>query len=325
MFEGCGKHVYIFEVAPRDGFQIEPIFIPTEDKISIINALSRTGLSKIEATSFTTPKAIPALRDAVEVMRGIAREAGVAYSALVPNLRGAERAIEACVDEVNLVMSMSETHNLANLRMTREQSYANHVEVIRVVRSAGIPVNISLSTCFGCPMEGAVSKDTVWQWADRFVNAGVDGVSLCDTTGMAHPAQVAGMVVEFKERWPSMPMTLHLHNTRGQGLANVLAALQVGADRFDGSLAGLGGCPYAPGATGNVCTEDMVHMLEAMGYHTGIDLSGLIECARRVPGIVGHVVPGQVAMAGRTEDLHPEPEWLAEVRARALERGSPPK
>lgn len=323
MFEGSGKQIHVYEVAPRDGFQIEPTFIPTEDKIALIDTLSRTGLSKIEATSFTTPKAIPALRDAAEVMSGITRAGGVSYSALVPNLRGAERALGARVDEINLVMSISETHNLANLRMTREQSCAQLMEVIQFVKKAGTRVNVALSTCFGCPMEGAVPEDEVWRWVEPLVDAGADGISLCDTTGMAHPAQVARWVEAFKRRWPTVPMTLHLHNTRGQGLANVLAALEAGADRFDAALGGLGGCPYAPGATGNVCTEDLVHMLEAMGYHTGVDLNGLIECAWRLPGLVGHEVPGQVAKAGPAGELHPPPEWLPEVRARALERGTP--
>jgi len=323
MFEGRGKQVYVYEVAPRDGFQIEPTFIPTADKIALIDALSRTGLSKIEATSFTTPKAIPALRDAEEVMRGIARAEGVTYTTLVPNLRGAERALGARVDEINLVMSMSETHNLANLRMTRDQSCAQLAEVIRMVREAGTPVNVSLSTCFGCPMEGAVPPDEVWRWAERLIDAGAEGISLCDTTGMANPCQVADLVDAFIRRWPAVTLTLHLHNTRGLGLANVLAALEAGANRFDASLGGLGGCPYAPGATGNVCTEDLTHMLEAMGYRTGVDLDRLIECARRLPEMVGHPVPGQVAKAGCAGQLHPAPEWLPEVRARALERDLP--
>lgn len=321
MFEGRGERVYVYEVAPRDGFQIEPTFIPTAEKIALIDALSATGLSKIEVTSFTTPKAIPALRDAEDVMRGIARAEGVTYTALVPNLRGAERALGAGVDEINLVMSVSETHNLANLRMTRDQSSVQLAEVIRVVRKTGTPVNISLSTAFGCPMEGAVPPDEVWRRAGGLIDAGAEGISLCDTTGMAHPGQVARLVSEFRRRWPAVTLTLHLHNTRGQGLANVLAGLEAGAIRFDASLGGLGGCPYAPGATGNVCTEDLVHMLNAMGYRTGVDLDGLIECARRLPEMVGHGIPGQVVKAGSAGQLHPAPEWLPEVRARALERG----
>jgi len=319
MIVETGKKVYVQEVATRDGFQIEPTFIPTEAKIALINELGKTGLPAIEATSFTSPKAIPALRDAEDVMRGITRAPGVTYVALVPNLRGAERALAARVDEMNLVMSVSETHNLANLRMTREQSCAQLCEVIRAMGGRAA-INASLSTCFGCPMEGAVAEEDVWCWAVRLLEAGASGITLADTTGMAHPAQVARMVEAFRRRWPGVRLTLHLHNTRGLGLANVLAALSVGADRFDASLGGLGGCPYAPGATGNVCTEDLVHMLEAMGYRTGVDLDRLLACARSLPGLVGHDVPGQVAKAGRIQDRHPKPEWLAEVRAKALAR-----
>ena len=315
----AGKTIFVHEVAPRDGFQIEPAFIPTEAKIALIDQLSRTGLPVIEATSFTSPKAIPALRDAEEVMQGITRASGVTYTALVPNMRGAERAVAARVDEINLVMSVSETHNLTNLRMTREQSCAQLCEVIRAV-GGRTAVNVSLATAFGCPMEGAVPEAEVWRWVSRGLDAGAAHIILADTTGMAHPAQMARMVEGFHRRWPGARLTLHLHNTRGLGLANVLAALDAGAVRFDASLGGLGGCPYAPGATGNVCTEDLVHMLEAMGYRTGVDLDRLLACARSLPALVGHDVPGQVAKAGRSTDLHPAPAWLAEARARAAAR-----
>lgn len=315
-----GRRIFVYEVTTRDGFQIEPAFVPTETKIALINELSRTGLPKIEATSFTSPKAIPNLRDAEEVFRDITRVPGVIYSCLVPNQRGAERAMAARVDEINLVMSVSETHNLANLRMTREQSCTQLAEVIRAVRLSGVAINASLSTSFGCPMEGPVAEDEIWRFSERFLSAGADGISLCDTTGMAHPSQVAAMAEGFRGRFPTAALTLHLHNTRGMGLANILAALQAGTDRFDASLGGLGGCPYAPGASGNVCTEDLVHMLEALGYATGVDLARLLACARSLPGIVGHSVPGQVAKAGRIQDLHPEPDWLSGVRAKALER-----
>jgi hydroxymethylglutaryl-CoA lyase len=317
--EGQGKRIEVCEVVSRDGFQIEPAFVPTEQKIALIDRLSRTGLPKIEVSSFTSPKAIPNLRDAEEVFRAIARVPGVAYSALVPNLKGAERAVAVGVDEINLVMSASETHNLANLRMTREQSCAQLVEVIRTVKGK-VAVNASLSACFGCPMEGPVAEAEVWRFAERLLGAGADGISICDTTGMAHPAQVARMVEEYRRRFPAAGLTLHLHNTRGLGLANILAALDAGADRFDASLGGLGGCPYAPGASGNVCTEDLVHMLAAMGYATGIDLGLLLDCARSLPGIVGHDVPGQVAKAGRIGDLHPEPVWLDDVRQKVQAR-----
>lgn len=321
MFEGNGRRIVICEVATRDGFQIESTFVPTPLKIALIDNLSRTGLPKIEVTSFTSPRAIPNLTDAEDVFRGIVRVPGVTYAALVPNLKGAERAVAVGADEINLVMSVSETHNLANLRMTREQSCAQLAETIQSVQASGVAINASLSTCFGCPMEGQVPEAEVWRFSERLLAAGAGGISICDTTGMSHPAQVAAMVEGFRRRFPAAALTLHLHNTRGMGLANVLAALQAGADRFDASLGGVGGCPYAPGATGNVCTEDLVHMLDAMGYTTGVNLGLLLACARSLPGIVGHEVPGQVVKAGRLSDLHPEPDWLPEVRAKARERG----
>ena len=240
--------IYFNEVVTRDGFQIESNFIATDDKIALINAMSQCGYAKIEATSFTSPKAIPMLRDAQEVMGRINRVPGVEYTVLVPNLRGAERALESRADELNLVMSTSETHNLANLRMTREQSFEALANVVRHV-DGRTPINVSLSTGFGCPMEGDVPQVVVQQFAQRFADLGVRGITICDTTGMAHPAQVARMVEALQKQVPSIQLTLHFHNTRGMGLANILAAAQQGIDRFDGSLGGLGGCPYAPGAT----------------------------------------------------------------------------
>ena len=300
------KRIYFNEVAPRDGFQIEPQFIPTDAKVELVDAMSECGYAKIEVTSFTSPKAIPMLRDAEEVMGRIRRRPGVEYTVLVPNLRGAERALQARADELNLVMSTSETHNLANLRMTREKSFAALSEVIGVVTGRAA-VNVSLSTAFGCPMEGEVPQEEVLRWADRFAAQGVRGLTICDTTGMAHPAQVSRMVEALQRRFEGLQLTLHFHNTRGMGLANVLAAVQGGIVRFDGSLGGLGGCPYAPGASGNISSEDAIHMLDAMGYDTGIDLDRLLALARRMPEIVGHEVPGQVARAGRITDLHPVP------------------
>jgi hydroxymethylglutaryl-CoA lyase len=254
------------------------------------------------------------LRDAEEVMGRIRRARGVEYTVLVPNLRGAERALEARADELNLVMSTSETHNLANLRMPREKSFAALAEVIRVV-DGRTPINVSLSTSFGCPMEGEVPQQEVLGWVQRFADLGVRGVSICDTTGMAHPGQVANMCDALQQLFPQLQLTLHFHNTRGMGLANVLAAAQRGITRFDGSLGGLGGCPYAPGASGNICSEDALHMLQAMGYDTGVDLRRLLPVARGLPAIIGHEVPGQVAKAGPTSQLHPVPAAVHELRA----------
>jgi hydroxymethylglutaryl-CoA lyase len=293
--------IFFNEVATRDGFQIEPAFIPTDTKVALVNALSECGYAKM-------------LRDAEEVMGRIRRVAGVEYTVLVPNLRGAERALESKADELNLVMSTSETHNLANLRMGREKSAAALAEVIRHV-GGKTPINVSLSTCFGCPMEGDVPQDEVLRFARRFADLGVRGLTICDTTGMAHPAQVNRMVEALQREFSNLQLTLHFHNTRGMGLANVLAGVQGGITRFDGSLGGLGGCPYAPGASGNISSEDAVHMLDAMGYDTGIDVPRLLAVAHQMAGIVGHDVPGQVAKAGPIGKLHPAPAYVAELRA----------
>lgn len=305
--------IYFNDVVTRDGFQIEPSFIPTQDKVRLIDELSQCGFAKIEVTSFTSPKAIPMLRDAEEVMGKIQRVPGVEYTVLVPNLRGAERAFESRADEFNLVMSTSETHNLANLRMTREKSFSGLAEVIKYV-DGRTPINVSLSTCFGCPMEGEVPENVVEDFAKRFADLGVRGLTICDTTGMANPRQVAKMSEALQKRFPNLQLTMHFHNTRGMGLANVLVAAQSGITRFDGSLGGLGGCPYAPGASGNISSEDAIYMLDAMGYETGIDVSRLIDLARELPLIVGHPVPGQVAKAGSTCDLHPAPDYVDELR-----------
>ena len=306
--------IFFNEVVTRDGFQIEPEFIPTDAKVALVDALSACGFAKIEVTSFTSAKAIPALRDAEEVMGRIVRAPGVEYTVLVPNLRGAERALQARADELNLVMSTSETHNLANLRMPREKSFAGLKEVIALAAGRAA-INVSLSTCFGCPVEGDLPQDEVLRWADRFARLDVRGLTICDTTGMAHPLQVARMAQALIGRFgDALQLTFHFHNTRGMGLANVLAAVQAGIVRFDGSLGGLGGCPYAPGASGNICSEDAIHMLDAMAHDTGIDVARLLATARELPRIVGHGVPGQLAKAGLITDLHPAPPSVAELR-----------
>jgi hydroxymethylglutaryl-CoA lyase len=300
------NRIFFNEVVTRDGFQIEPTFIPTDDKVALIDALSHCGYAKIEVTSFVSPKAIPMLRDAEEVMGRIRRVPGVEYTVLVPNLQGAERAMAAGVDELNLVMSTSETHNRANLRQSREDSFAGLAAVIQWVNGK-TPINVSLSTCFGCPMEGDVPVSEVLRFAHRFADLGVRGLTICDTTGMAHPAQVEAMAEAMQQAFPHLQMTFHFHNTRGMGLANVMAAARAGIQRFDGSLGGLGGCPYAPGASGNISSEDAIHLLMCLGYETGIDLDRLLDIGRGLPAVVGHAVPGQMIKAGRITDLHPAP------------------
>lgn len=306
------KRLYIQDVATRDGFQIEPNFIPTEDKIALIDRLSETGLAKIEVTSFTSPKAIPNLRDAEEVMRGIRRVPDVEYTVLVPNVRGCERALACEVDEINLVMSASDTHGMANLRMTPEQSLVQFREIIEATRGSGVFINASLSTTFGCPFEGEIPEPRVYELVQRLLDIGVQGVTLCDTTGMADPAQVERICREATRNWPEAVFTAHFHNTRGMGLANALAALNAGIDRFDASLGGLGGCPYAPGASGNICTEDLVHMFQRMDLDTGVDLDRLLRCAASLPELVGHEVPGAVLKAGKADRRYPKPKWMDE-------------
>ena len=304
------KRLYLQEVATRDGFQNEKTFIDTEQKIALIDQLSQCGYAKIEVTSFTSPKAIPALRDAEAVMAGIHRQKGVEYTVLVPNVRGAERALGCGIDEANLVMSVSEPHNRSNLRMTRDQSFAQLRDVVGVIGRGPVAVNVSLSTVFGCPMQGDVAADDVLGWVGRFAELGVRGVTLCDTTGMAYPTQVEALSRQVRERFPELQLTLHFHNTRGMALANTLAALQAGIDRFDASLGGLGGCPYAPGASGNVCMEDLVHMLDLMGYDTGLQLDRVLAASARLPGLIGHATPSQILKAGKRLDLHPIPEHV---------------
>lgn len=310
MITDFSERLIVQEVSPRDGLQIEPTWVETPDKIALIDQLSLAGFSRIEAGSFVSPKAIPALRDGDEVFRGIQRHPGVIYVALIPNLRGAQRAIDAGADELNLVMSASQTHNLANMRMRCEQSLTAFADVVSFAAGSKVSLNGSIATTFGCPFEGKIDEDRVLQIVDAYLELGMQGISLADTTGMANPRQVHRLVQRVLTRIPASALTLHFHNTRGLGLSNVLAAYEAGARRFDASLGGLGGCPFAPGASGNICTEDLVNMCEEMGIDTGIDLPHLLTMSRRLPALLGHDMPGQVAKAGRNCDLHPAPENL---------------
>ena len=301
------KRLYIQEVVTRDGFQAESAFVPTEEKITLIDRLSGAGYAKIEVTSFTSPKAIPMLADAEAVMKAIKRVPGVEYTVLIPNLKGAERALSVGVDEFNLVMSVSEAHNIANLKMGREDSFAALSSVINLAHQNKIAINISLSTSFGCPMTGITSLENLMHWIDRFADAGVRGITICDTTGMANPSQVQVVCEAAQSKYPQLQWTLHFHNTRGMGLANALAAVNSGIDRFDSSLGGLGGCPYAPGATGNICTEALVHMLDLMGFNTNMNIDTLLTCSKDLQSLIGRQLPSQLLMAGKVDKLHMAP------------------
>jgi len=279
--------VSICEVGPRDGLQNERVNVPTAGKIRLIEALTEAGIHRMEATSFVSPKWIPNLADAEEVMAGVRRHAGVTYAALVPNLKGLERALAAKVDGVVIFLSASESHNQKNINKSIAQALESYREVGARAKAAGLRLKAAVSTCFGCPFEGDVDPGVVVRIAEALVAMGVDEVGVSDTTGMANPRQVYDLVSRVAERIPRERLSLHFHDTRGAGLANVLAGLQVGVMVFDGSVGGLGGCPYAAGATGNVATEDMAHMLREMGIETGIDLPKLIECARLAQDLVG--------------------------------------
>jgi hydroxymethylglutaryl-CoA lyase len=289
--------VSLREVGPRDGLQNEAP-VPTDAKVELIDALSRTGVGRIEAVSFVHPKAIPQMADADEVWKRIERSGDVRYSALVPNRKGAERALDAGFDEIEVVVSASDTHNKKNVNRTTAESLDDIAQVIDLAHGRGATVQVIVSTAWGCPYEGDVPAERVVGVASRAVRDGADGISFGDTTGMATPARVTRLVGQVRSAHPDVPLNLHFHNTRGTGLANVLAALELGVADFDASVGGLGGCPYAPGATGNVATEELVHMVEDMGVATGVDLDAMIDAAATAERLVGRTLPSQVLRAG---------------------------
>src|SRR5690625_4572678 len=298
------KRIYIQEVVTRDGLQIEDQFVQTGQKVDLINRLSTTGVDKIEVTSFVSPKAVPNLKDAEEVMQGIDRNDSVTYTTLIPNVKGAERAAGCKTDEVNLVASVSETHNQKNVRQTVGESFSNFQDIASFLAGTGININGTLATAFGCPFEGSIDEDKVMILIDKYLELGAAGITLADTTGMATPKQVYQLCSKVLTQWPDLPVTLHFHNTRGMGLANVLEAIRAGVIRFDSSLGGLGGCPFAPGATGNICTEDLVHMLVFMDYQLNTDLDQLIGLSKHLEMVLEHEVPGQIIKAGKITDPH---------------------
>jgi len=298
------SRVAIVEVGPRDGLQNIHHFVSTDDKVRLIDALSETGVATVEVTSFVHPKLVPQMADAEAVLRRIQRRPGVQFMGLVPNEKGAARALDSGVDVVNVVVSASESHNQENVRMSVAESLERISRIADLAREAGKPMRADISTSFGCPFEGRVAPERVIAVARGLRDIGAERVTLCDTTGMANPLQVEQLVHRCIDELRGIELGVHFHNTRGAGPANVLAALQAGADIVAGSIGGLGGCPFAPGATGNVCTEDMVHMLEEMGVATGVDLRKLIRAAKLAQEILGRELPGQVMKAGPVYDLH---------------------
>ena len=290
--------VEIREVGPRDGLQNEAA-VPVADRVRLIDALARTGLRRIEAAAFVSAKAIPPMAGSDDVMAQIDRLEGVTYSVLVPNAKGAELALAAQADELELVVSASETHNQKNVRRSVAESLVGAREVVELAHGADVDAEAIVSTSFGCPYEGDVEPQRVAQLAGHLVDAGADRLSFGDTTGMATPRRVHDLLDALERaRIPAGRVGLHFHNTRGTALANVLAALERGVVRFDASVGGLGGCPYAPGASGNAVTEDLVHMCADMNIETGIDLDALLGCAEMAQEIVGRELPSALLHAG---------------------------
>jgi hydroxymethylglutaryl-CoA lyase len=305
--------VTVTEVGPRDGFQIEHDFIPTATKIALINQLIEAGVPRVEFSSFVSPRAVPQLADAAEVLAGIDRSKGTVLIALIPNAKGAARAIEAGADELCVFVSASESHNRKNVNRTVDDSLHGFEEVMAIANRAGTPVHGAIATAFGCPFEGDVPVEQVGRIAKRFHELGMVGVGLGDTTGMATPPLVVERCRHLAQHGPDLPITLHFHNTRGLGLVNVVAGLDEGVAAYESSFAGLGGCPFAPGASGNICTEDLVNLLNELGIETGIDLDILCGVARRVEDVIGRPLPGQVMRAGPRLALRAEDEVATAV------------
>jgi hydroxymethylglutaryl-CoA lyase len=293
VFDQLPADVTLYEVGPRDGLQNESRMVPTDDKVRLIDALSGTGLRAIEITSFVNPKWIPQLADGGEVSRRITRNPGVVYSALVPNRQGLDAAIKAGMKEVAVFMSASETHNKKNINKTIAQTLTAFRDTVPPALSAGLRVRAYVSTVYGCPYEGAVDPGKAVELCRVLKELGCYQVSLGDTIGVANPRQVRDVLTRVLGEIPAPEVAVHFHDTRGTALANILVSVEMGITTVDAALGGLGGCPYAPGASGNVATEDVVYMLEGMGVRTGIDLDRLVDCARLASTVVGHEVPSK--------------------------------
>ncbi len=292
--------VRIREVGPRDGFQNEPETIPTAEKVRLIDMLSATGLERLEVTSFVRPDVIPQLADAEQVLASVRRREGVAFSVLIPNERGLDRALAMRdrFDEINVFLSASETHNRRNVNRSIEESLAGLERTLAAATGAGLRCEGVISVAFGCPYEGEVPPDRVFSTAERLAAAGCAEIGFGDTTGMANPRQVGEFFAQAAERLAGVELTAHFHNTRGQGLANALAALEAGVTSFEASFGELGGCPVPPGATGNVSSEDLVSMLHEMGVRTGIDLPALVEASRAAQEVLGRSLGAHLLRAG---------------------------
>jgi hydroxymethylglutaryl-CoA lyase len=292
------KEVRVTEVGPRDGFQSEKTVLKTEDKIDIINNLIEAGFPRIEVSSFVSPKAIPQLADAETILNKVNRNSNTTLAALVPNSRGALRAVEAKLDQIVVFLSASESHNKKNVNRSVDESLQGFREIADIAGKNNIPIQGDIATAFGCPFEGNISPKTLANISKEYKKMGFRGVTLGDTTGMATPVVVTDAINAIRDNVPDFNITLHFHNTRGVGLANVMTGLNEGITDYESCFGGMGGCPFAPNATGNICSEDLIYLLHEMGIETGIDLDKTIAIAKKVESLVGHKLPGQVMRAG---------------------------
>ena len=297
------KKIRLCEVGPRDGLQNEKNIVSTEDKIALIDELSRAGFPVIEVGSFVSPRAVPQMADTDEVFKGIEKKEGVEYRALIANVKGVERAIACGCTKVKLNISASVAHNLANLNRTPAQSVAGFQAAVDRAKEAGIGISGSISMAFGSPWDREIPLKDVKDIVDAYLSVGIREISLSDASGMAYPTQVYSICTEMRRQYPQVDWWLHFHNTRGLGIANILAGMQAGFSQFDSSFAGVGGCPFVPGAAGNVATEDVVHLCEEAGVETGIDLDRVMEVGRRVAQLVGHSTDSYLLRAGKSKDL----------------------
>jgi len=294
------RRVTIVEVGPRDGLQNEKAAISTADKVAFVNLLSHTGLPVVEVTAFVSPTWVPQMADAADVLARIDRAPATRYTALVPNLAGLERAHAAGVTEVAIFAAASETFSRRNINQSIDESLNSYRAVSARAQALGMRVRAYLSTAFGCPFEGAVDATRVAELSAALIEMGAYEVAVSDTIGIAHPGQVPVVLAAVLTRVPVAQIALHFHDTRGMALTNVLVALQHGVSTFDASCGGLGGCPYAPGATGNLATEDLVYMLDGLGLATGVRLEGLVEASRFIEPLLGHALPSRYYRAVRS-------------------------
>lgn len=313
MIKQLPKQVTITEVCPRDGFQSLPMSIPTIEKIEVINELINCNFKQIEVTSFVHPRAIPQLKDAGEVLKAIKRKEGVKLRALVPNLRGLERALDAGVDKVKLMLSATDAHSLNNANRTTFEAIEGFLPLVDRASRENIFIAGSISVVFGCPYEGSVSLERIKEICKRYNSMGITDISLADTTGMGNPVKVREVIRALRNDFPHFTFSLHLHNTRGLAFANAIVGLEEGIRDFDSSVAGLGGCPYAPNASGNIASEDIVHGFEEMGIQTDIDLDRLINLGKKLAARFPESSDSFILKAGKCSDLHLAPKNQAKL------------